>query len=88
MKPLSLPLSLQPLLGPQLIRPLVQEKPKVLGQRDSKGVIHSNDSPARAVTWRYAKGRVELLQGFIQIVDLATGQLTVNEVMEVCKNEY
>lgn len=70
-----------------MIRSLVQEKPKGLGPRDSKGLINSIDSPARSVTWRYAKGRVELLQGFIQIVDLATAQLTVNEVMEVCKNE-
>ena len=68
------------------MKPLSHEKGP--GGSDKGGVLTSVDSPMRAVSWRYAKGRVELLQGFFAVVDLETAQLTLPQVMEVHVYSY
>lgn len=62
-------------MGQHLLSPLIVSKSKVLND----GV----DSVARTVTWRYAKGRLDLLGGFVQIIDLESAQLTLPKIMEV-----
>ena len=41
------------------------------------------ETQARTVTWRYAKGRVEVLQAFLEVVDLGTAHMTIPKIMEV-----
>lgn len=73
-----------------MLRPLAQDK--ITGKSSiedgstkaiSTGVSVSMESQSRTVNWRYAKGRVKLLQGFLQRVDLNTAHITLQNVMEV-----
>lgn len=70
----------KPLLGHYLLRPLAQDKTKSLD--DGSKLTISMETQARTVTWRYAKGRVEVLQAFLEVVDLGTAHMTIPKIME------